>query len=137
MLSATAGKLRFALGKLRLTAGELLGRRGKLHRGAIKLGARVIELRLGIVHLRNGIRLLAFEFRALIVKLCLSIALQLLDARCGQLRCKVVQTLRHRVHSLLVSILGPRFPSRPVDGEERFRIGIIGRKRPFGHEDEG
>ena len=137
MLSTTAGKLRFALGKLRLAAGELLGRRGKLRRGAIKLGARIVELRLGIVHLRDGIRLLALEFRALIVELSLRIALQLLDARCGQLRRKGVQPLRHRVHSLLVSILGPRFPSRPVDGEERFRKGIIGRKRPFGHEDEG
>ena len=137
MLGATVGKLRLALGKLRLAAGELLGRRGKLRRGAIKLGARVIELRLGIVHLRDGICLLAFEFRALIVEFCLRIALQLLYARCGQLRRKVVQPLRHRIHSLLVSILGPRFPSRPVDGEKCFRIGIIVRKRPFGHEDEG
>ena len=137
MLRPAACNLRFALGKLRLTAGELSRRRGKLRRGAIKLDARIVELRLGIVHLRDGVGLLALELRTFIVELGLRIALQLLDARCGKLRGKVVQPLRHCVDALLISVLRPRFPSRPVDGEECFRIGVIGRKRPFGHEDEG
>ena len=136
MLRPAAGKLRLALGKLHLAVGELRSRGGKLSRGAIKLDARIVKLRLGIVHLRDGVGLLALELRAVIVKLGLRIALQLLDARSGQLRGKVVQSLRHRVDALLVGFSRPRFASRPVDGEERFRIRIIGRKRPFGHEHE-
>ena len=137
MLRPAAGKLRFALGKLSLAAGELRCRGGKLSRSVIKLGARIVKLRLGIVHLRDGVCLLALELRTLIIKLCLSIALQLLDSRCRQPRGKVVQPLRHRVDALLIGAIGPCLASRPVDGEERFRIRIIGRKRPFGHEHEG
>ena len=40
----------------------------------------IVKLRLGIVHLRDGVCLLALELRTLIVKLCLSITPQLLDA---------------------------------------------------------
>lgn len=137
MLRPAAGKLRLALGKLSLAAGELRRRGGKLSRSVIKLGARIVKLRLGIVHLRDGVCLLALELRTLIVKLCLSITLQLLDTRCRQPRGKVVQPLRHRVDALLIGAIGPCLASRPVDGEERFRIRIIGRERPFGHEHEG
>ena len=137
MLRPDAGKLRLALGKLCLAAGELRCRGGKLSRGAIKLGARIVKLRLGIVHLRDGIGLLALELRTLIVELGLRVALQLFDTRCGKLRGKIVQPLRDCINALLIGVFGPRFASRPVNGEERFRIGIIGRERPFGHEHEG
>ena len=137
MLRPAAGKLRLALGKLSLAAGELRCRGGKLSRSVIKLSARIVKLCLGIVHLRDGVCLLALELRTFIVKLCLGIALQLLDARCRQPRGKVVQPLRHCVDTLLIGAIGPCFASRPVDGEERFRIRIISRERPFGHEHEG
>ena len=82
MLRSAAGKLRFTLDKLCLAAGELSRRGGELSCSAIKLRARVIQLRLGIIHLRDGVGLLALELRTFIVELGLSIALQLLDARC-------------------------------------------------------